>query len=322
MKIKSKNFCITTFVFGEKYQDYIPLFIYSIKMAYPDYNVTVFVHKKLKKNIQEQIDSLRCLGDFKIIDNYYSEIDFEAHPQHGKALRWILWDDSFNNYDAIYIGDIDIFYCKEKTSILEQHLIHCQTIQKPFSNVKRKSVNRKWYNVRNLLITLKNTSVPFTIKKLLFGNYVSERLSGLHFFLTKEYFNMVKPNFTKYEDTICTFSYILHHLNGFQNESFLYDMMVEAGWDNSIPEMTSDKELLMNSPDQPVFRPHHGIHLGIFRDTDYSDSQIEILNTPVYKEYYKQFCSLEDENNFKQISSFFTAVMQKEIKNMHTYYNQ
>ncbi len=322
MSTSQKKLCITSFVFGDKYQDYVPLFIFSMKKAYPEYDIIIFLHDEVKEHVQEQLEYLTILGSFKIIENYHAEVNFSTSPLHGAALRWILWDESFQSYDAIYVADIDIFYCKEDMSLLDQHLIHCQTIQKPFSNIKRKPLYVKPYSLRTFALNLKKTSILFTLKTFFFGTFVENKLTGLHFYLRKDYVSIVKPFYKKYEKMICNFDYNLHHSKGFNDESLLYDIIEEAGLSESLPTMTTDYEMLTNSPYQPVFRPHHGIHLGIFRDSNYPDYQIEILSTNIYKMYYKQFCRLEQDDIFKKLIPFFSKNMKEELSNMHSFYNK
>ena len=40
--------CVTTYIYGEKYQDYIPLLIYSIHKVYPEYYIILFLYGVLQ----------------------------------------------------------------------------------------------------------------------------------------------------------------------------------------------------------------------------------------------------------------------------------
>lgn len=63
--------CLTTFVYGEAYQAYIPFLMYSCYKAYPEYDMVIFVYKSLAKNIKKQIEKLNY-SNVTIIENLNS----------------------------------------------------------------------------------------------------------------------------------------------------------------------------------------------------------------------------------------------------------
>ena len=44
--------CLTTFVQGHLYQEYLPMLIYSIGKAYPEYDVKIFLHDTLRDDLR------------------------------------------------------------------------------------------------------------------------------------------------------------------------------------------------------------------------------------------------------------------------------
>ena len=118
----NKKLCITTFVFGEGYQGYIPLFIYSILRSYRDYFPLIFLHGRLNIKVSKQLELLRGLGEFKVVENYLA--GKKLSNQQGKSIRWVLADHKFEEFDSVYIGDIDIFIVPEEPDLYEQHNQH------------------------------------------------------------------------------------------------------------------------------------------------------------------------------------------------------
>ncbi|MEF1220388.1 hypothetical protein REH76_21850, partial [Photobacterium damselae] len=216
-----KKLCMTTYVFGDKYKHYIPLFVYSIKKNYPEYGVVVFCQGELNSSIKKQLKKLESLGDFKIIENKFNEIEHDI--PRGAALRWLLWDETFNNYDSIYIADIDIFYCKEEIDIYEQHKKHCELIGYSFSNIIRKIEYSGIGKIRRFLRDIKWCGIKYAIVNS-FKTNKEMKLTGLHFHNVSHYKNNILPLHDEFINKITRKNdYIYGHSAGFNDESFLYD---------------------------------------------------------------------------------------------------
>lgn len=258
-----RRLCITTYVSGPDYQDFIPIFIYSIHKAYPDYNVIIFVGEAVSRNVSRSLDLLRPAASFRIIENHLPYVPKSMSLRvSSMSKRWLLYDEEFLRYDYVYIGDIDIFIVKEEPALVEQHLIHCQTIGLDYSNI----IRRSHYN----------------------------RMSGLHFVKTEPYFTRMLPVIRKYTELLNNDELV------YQNscEYMLYDMISESGL-GLCPRATG-KDL--KDPKQPSFRPNHGVHLAIFRNilvnkSDYNAEnfakKIEIMkntiNDPLFFQLERNF---------------------------------
>ncbi|GAH02994.1 unnamed protein product, partial [marine sediment metagenome] len=128
--------CLTTFVYGDKYNSYIPLLIYSIKKAYPGYYVIIFVHGKLNEDIKNQLALLTGLGDFEVRENQFMDL-YITTPLESMMVRWILPYENFREFDYLYVVDIDMVYIKEPTPLHSQHIEHMNYLKLPFSNIIR-----------------------------------------------------------------------------------------------------------------------------------------------------------------------------------------
>lgn len=159
-----KTLCIAA-IANEDYQEYIPLYLYFVLRAYPDYELIVYFDGAMHPQVAACIDSLRDMGCFRIKPIPYAYD--RSKPQAIKSFRWLLVDDEFYQYDNVYIGDVDMFLVREGVPLHEVHVRHSREIGLPYSNRVRSG---------------------------------QRKLTGLHFMRTHEYFDRVLPTMQKYRD--------------------------------------------------------------------------------------------------------------------------
>ncbi|MFW6016887.1 MAG: hypothetical protein ACOCRK_10655, partial [bacterium] len=173
-----KKLCVATYVFGELYQQYIPIYIYSLLKNYPEYTPIIFSELPLKVNIKKQLEIVRELGDFTIYESY-SYGYYKLMGQRAEALRWLLIHKNFYNYNAVYIGDIDIFFAREIPPIYDQHIKHCDVIGLPYSNIVR--VFKKNRDINEILNSCKESGIIGVFYTLINISSIDKKLTGLHF---------------------------------------------------------------------------------------------------------------------------------------------
>ncbi|MBN2789752.1 MAG: hypothetical protein JXR69_06155 [Candidatus Delongbacteria bacterium] len=292
----NKSICLTTYVFGEKYQYYIPLLIYSLLKAYPDYHPVIFVHEEINTGTKKLLDNLRSeLGNFVIIENYYGDYKIK-NIQKGKSIRWIMDHEEILNFDYCYFIDIDMFYVNEEPGLLEQHIKHCEILGLPYSNLIRKRDFSPW-NRNNIKQRFKSLKLSEAFKLGIKPSIESFKLSGLHFVKTKEYYKGLNEVIERYKGYVFSDKSFTHHPEGFSNECFLYDMINESGM--GLPTIVEDygPHLLdYRRSNQIGFRPHHGIHLGIFRDKAYLEMYKQTLLLDFYANYYNIYKELSEKD--------------------------
>jgi len=182
-----KNLCFAPFVFTDyrylffDYRNYIPFYVYSILRSYPDSYVKIFVKKRLKKKQKLALSFLRdnLSTSFEVKENYFNNIPYSKNNKKSRCLRWLLPYKEFEQFENVYMGDVDFLIIKENPSLLDSHLQHCKEINLPYSN-----------KIRDLS---------------------SKRLIGWHFIKTKEYFDRMNriidyytTNFDKIPNDITT----------------------------------------------------------------------------------------------------------------------
>lgn len=274
-----EKLCFATFVFGS-YDKYIPYYIYSIWKTHPNSFVKIFIETNLESHIYETLKYLNKQGieNFEVIPLKISFDDYKEYKiigGGGKALRHLIGEEHFRAFDYVYMGDIDILFLPENLSILEFHIKQLSKFGLPFSNKARVDGSGK----------------------------VSKRLTGLHFFKTKEYFQQIKPIIARIvEDKV----YRDKYFDGLQrDEELLYKLNKEAF--DFDPDIVSKAE-----------RPWHGLHLGITRgnkDMDIrtikenSSLSLEEINNhlrnylgdPVFREIQRRVFVVEFEAILKKL---------------------
>ena len=317
-----KKLCITTFVFGEGFEEYIPLYIYSVLKSYNDYYPMIFLQGALSETVRRQLEMLKELGEFKVVENYLSEE--KLNNQQGKAIRWVLNEPKFGQFDAVYIGDIDIFILPEEPGLYEQHIEHCRVLDLPYSNAVRPAHRQKFSQALRKTADVFADLGPRSAVRFLFRrDRQTKRLSGLHFVRTAEYFERIRPLIPKYKQLILDDSYksrkaTIHHEKGFNNESLLYDMTKEAGM-----KLRTHGEYSIDPGDcgRAAFRPHHGLHMGIFKTDNVIRNNRNILNTQTYKEYYQKFRGMTaNDPVFDSLKQGFSKYITEQLERIHKYY--
>lgn len=309
--------CLTSFIYGEKYQQYLPLLLYSINKSYPEYDVVIFVYEHLSPVIKESLTNHNLLNKYRIIENAFAECE-KMTPLLSQTLRWTLWDSSFEDYDYIYIIDIDIIYVKEPIPLHVQHLTHMQVTGLCYDNMRR---------------VVKRKRTPFALArrfkyarfksflKYLWRNHTEYRATGLHFVRVKDYYSMLTVDkLNSYREDIINGRW-LNYVMIPNDEVFLYHILGTEGLhpEKLAIQSNSYSSLDFNNPERSEFRPHHGIHLGTFRGG--SDNYYEILNSPTYSYYAKMFREhYFHDPVFVEIIEESPDFIKSEVKKLTDYY--
>jgi hypothetical protein len=148
------------------------------------------------------------------------------------------------------------------------------------------------------------------------------KLSGLHFVLSKEYYEKVNPiidNFYNELNLLAEGKSKRYNLCSFNNEAMLRDLVMDAGF-NDCELSTGLPYNIETDATKKAFRPHHGIHLGIFRSPVLMENEEKVIASTLYKSYYKQFCEIKNTDIYKKVSGMFTEHLNNLISVMDNYY--
>jgi hypothetical protein len=280
--------CLTTFIYGIQYQNYIPFLLYSCYKAYPEYDVVLFLYDKLDEKIKVQIDSLELKNKVVIHENHFYDCP-NMNPRKSQALRWVVWDNIFNNYDFLYTVDIDMLYIREPIPLHIQHIQHMDYIGLPISNLRREfSYNP--FNIKTLAYRILHARVKSIFQFFLNDKKIT-RLTGLHFVDIKKYYSIFTQELRdKFKEDIYTDNYLKYVM--YPNDEALLACIVES-LDIDISKLGLQKNstnmLDFNHTQRLEFRPHHGIHMGIFRGGQSITSPHPILESNAYTYYLVKF---------------------------------
>lgn len=270
----NSDLCIITWVYGKKYQGWIPIFVYSIKKNYPEYDIKIFLDQRLSIGIKNMLSKFGLLDSVDIIENTIEVREYTyLTDMEKRCCRWLVTGDSrLDKYEYIYVGDIDIYIVKEKNTLKEQHIDHLKQVQGIYSNALRLTIsdyikNKNYRNKSHLL-----------------------RLTGLHFFKNKEYQIAVGKNQKRILDYLFRKKriHLIDHIFFEDDERCLWLLVTLS----RIKYKTLSYEL-----SEEVFRPLHGVHFALGRE---SETYKTILSKNIAKatshyNYFKKF--IEEYNS-------------------------
>ena len=108
--------CFTTFCSDNHYQYFIPIFVYSVKIAYPNAGVKVFLKGKLKDNIRDVLKEIEY-PDWEVKENFFTH--YPNMRSMCNSLRFLIPQEEYEGYDYIFIRDVDFIVFAHKFSHLD-----------------------------------------------------------------------------------------------------------------------------------------------------------------------------------------------------------
>lgn len=272
----------------------------------------------MKDNIKEQLILLKTLGDFEVKENQFNELNI-SNRLESQSVRWILPYESFRDFDYLYIIDIDIFYIREPLALHYQHIEHMEFLGLPFSNISR-NYTLTTRSLKPVLSRIKNYGFKNIFNFISSGVITAKKMSGLHFVKIHPYFDIVKNEQNKLKQIIYSKSYKNNFVNN--DEVYLFKMIENSGFDMSrIGIQRNSIDMLdFNNPNRAEFRPHHGIHLGIFRSKKHPISFLLILESKEYQYYITVFRTFFKDRLFCDIINMGSKNIKTIIGRVASYY--
>lgn len=271
---KPSVLCVVAFAAGEKYIQYLPLFVYSLKRAYPEYGVRVFGVEDMDAKTKKALRLINH-GDFEYIKLKLNNTNLSL--KFKKLIRWVLLLEDYidiRKYEYVYYSDVDIFFLKDELGLVLPHVKHMEFISLPFSNTCRcrtitfedyfGKLNLKKYVKKILQGRLVDVAELIAKRKISYF-----RLTGLHFVDAHVYLSRTREVRVEY------FNYMEKGLVnkfplGADDEVFLYELCEKSGFSlTELSKRTFDC-VELGDPLNPLrwnYRPTHGIHLGDFRES-------------------------------------------------------
>ena len=319
---------LTTYVSGVDYQAFIPLLVYSCKYAYPEYDIMLFLHEHLDEEVKDLMLKSGLYDKVVIKENTFNYGEKKLDPLKARSYRWLLWDDSFMNYQYLYIVDIDMFYIREPKPLHIQHSERMASTGLPFDNIQRYSYLHS-RSLKSILRRIKYCHFH-NLFHFLFGEREMDlRLSGLHFidihkFYTNENIKFICELREKMKGRVFFPDVITPN-----DESLLYYIVTKLGYD--ISKLGEQKDLVsmldFNNNLRKSFRPHHGIHLGIFKKSSfdhlcdrYKKIYKPVLDSNVYNYYINQYKEICKSGDFQSFYKLLPSPIRIYMERLHSYY--
>lgn len=268
--LKNNEMCIATWVYGRKYQTWIPIYVYSIKRNYPNYDVKIFIDTTLSIEVRRLLTLFNLQKFVSIIEKPFPNLNgVLKNDIEKRCYRWLISDSPyFEGYRYVYIGDVDIFLVDELSPLHEQHILDMKHGNGYYSNANR-------LRMKDYLLNTANCRLPLTY---------TFRLTGLHFVNREVYFSRVK----RWQERI------MKYLSGRRNviiDYFFFRDDERCLWLlNCLSRIKPPKgsyEL-----NDGAFRPLHGVHFAVGREYDIYKKALEnneIKNNEHYG-YFLEFC--------------------------------
>lgn len=244
------------------YRSYLPLFLFCLFEAYPDYEAVVFLRKPLGHVEKPGLKLIEGMGkvEFVYIDGFPKLQNRAERVRLFQCGRFLSLTPEvvrcLADYDYIYLTDVDILIVPEKMPLHEQHIRHMEVLGLPYSNFVR------------------NTEVP--------------RLTGLHF-ANLDFYRRVAPIVEQYAAMIKAIG-IPEGYGRCADEELWYRIVQEIGFPLPSRCPYSEKETWKRVFDPSAyenvwFGPHHGVHVGFGRTMKRFRS---VFDLPFYQRYMRQ----------------------------------
>lgn len=322
----SQRLTFIAYVDGDVYQEYIPIMLWSLKKNYPLENVRIFSSSEPREQVQRLIEEVNH-------PHYvFQKIDLQSlnrnRLKYKKCLRWILPYEKYDigNTAYLYFADIDMYYLTfPGTQLLSDHIAHSEYIKQPFSNTVRSRVIKRSYlfngGLLHFLWLLKNARKKDLIKLLLNGRLTYHRLTGLHFTHKQRFLKSTANIRAKYFKAFETGNESAFPL-GNDDEVLLFEIYQKTMHQLvDLVSKTNDSFEMLN-PQQPNrwnYRPHHGIHLGDFRNGILEATKIlsEVIDETYFKHYIQTYSNQIEEFESFQYFNVLSDTIQNELKLIH-----
>lgn len=282
---------VITTVVDQKFQHYIPLWVYCIFAAYPEYHVKVWLSDEPTPMLLKGIQPLWRMGALELVEGEFKR--YEHHPPRFAAwLRYLLFTHNryhyWRQYDWVYITDADLMMVRQEPPLHVQHQRHMDTLGLPYSNMLRDPMR-----------------------------FADKHLTGLHF-CSQEFIKLIMPKCTEYDG--------LFRVNGggvldgkpiIYDERLLYQIVRDAGM-GMPPHLNDDDLEAENSANyrSAHFRPWHGINIGRAMSPGFSSENFVRASLGWWQDTVRAFVELSHDDLFWRCYGYMTPKAKRALKNM------
>ena len=219
-----------------------------------------------------------------------------------------------------------MLYLREPEPLHLQHVNHMQTTGLCYDNLLR-LCERNPFSFFSFARRLKYAGLS-AIYTFLFGCNTEYRATGLHFISVRQYYErLTEEKIEMYKKQIYDMSFLRYVMTP-NDEILLYKILENEGLHPERLGLQTDPVTMLdfNNTQRLEFRPHHGIHLGIFRlepdDIKNHPSFSKILNSSAYDFYRQQYrVNLFNDPVFQNLISVSSSKVKSYFEKLHEVYD-
>lgn len=319
-------------VSGKRFHSFVLDYIFFANKSYPDADVIVLLDGIFSKKIENGLTFLKNCGfKFKIFKTHFSSMFkmdknifkrymYWRNASFKQCGRFLIKHPCFDDYDCIYIGDADILIVPEDKDLFEQHEKHASFIGFPYSDILREEIKKNNSGFKYSIKCFLKFGFPFIrCKSNNPSTFCVNEMTGLRYIRVKDYFKAVEPNFEFYRDLIASSfekkdKYQTYTISTFSDQQILFSLMMKSF--GSVPERSSTDGIDETNPNCVSYRPHHGIHLKLFKNKECISQNTKIIYSKSYSMYYRAFLMLSTDPVFLELSKFRQGPCKKQILNL------
>ena len=121
--------CAATVCSADNFMYYIPLFAFSIGLAYPDWDVKIFLKGQLKDEIRALVPA-----NTKIYEEMF--LDYPDRVSTCNSLRFLIPSKYFEGYDYVYNTDVDFLIFPHKVTHLRYYSKIIDATGQPYAGAR------------------------------------------------------------------------------------------------------------------------------------------------------------------------------------------
>ena len=220
-----------------------------------------------------------------------------------------------------------MFYIREPIPLHIQHADRLKKTGLPFDNIIRytKVKRSKFSILRRLKYAGLHKFLSFVTQKVV----IEPRLSGLLFIKVDGFYDEQSLDYLRQIRERIGKRYFFPEILSSNDEALLFRIMEDLGYNCMVLGKQSDnvKSLDFNNHLREEFRPHHGIHLGMFKNARISElpyrlrnSFESILNSEPYEFYINNYKKIICSSEFKRFRESLTQDITIYLERLNDYY--
>jgi len=110
--------CVTSVVHGTDFQYYIPLFLYTLNVAYPEYDAQIFLTEELDAEVTKIVDTIKHDNN-KILLNKFDVKCMRKNSSN--ALRHLIPEANLSGYKYWHPTDIDFLIFRQEMTHIDYY---------------------------------------------------------------------------------------------------------------------------------------------------------------------------------------------------------